>query len=239
MPSVARRIIEHVKVRYPTLAWRARNAAALVPWYAGRMRGGWDTDRFDETFWRGAEVGDWDAFARTILRHFPARAVLDVGCGGGRLLQAMRDADPVLRLQGVDASGPALRLARSRGLDVVELDFAGASSDDVDAAAEALGDFDLAVCLEVAEHFPAWHAGKLMRLLARYPTVVFSAAHPLQGGVLHVNEQPAEHWIARFHALGLDLSARDEAFRRDVAALDLPPWYAANVHAFERRAGPG
>jgi len=53
--------------------------------------------------------------------------------------------------------------------------------------------------------------------------------------VLHVNEQPPEHWIGRFRALGYVLARENDAFRREVAALDLPSWYAANVNAFARR----
>ena len=106
----------------------------------------------------------------------------------------------------------------------------------VDAFARGLGRFDVAISLETVEHFPAWHSGKLLRLLAGCaPVIVFSGAQPLQGGVLHVNERPVEHWVQRFGEMGFDLSPHNEAFRADVAALDLPPWYAANVNLFVRR----
>jgi SAM-dependent methyltransferase len=233
MPSPLRRLLQRVKVRHPALYWRTRNAAALAAWYVDRARPSAHSP-YDDVFWNGAEVGDWDGFARTILGHFPVRSVLDVGCGGGRLLQALRTADPTLRLKGLDASAPALERARRRELDVQPLDLVGLAAGDVASAARALGGFDLVVCLEVAEHLPSWHAPKLLDLLTRFPTVVFSAAHPLQGGVLHVNEQPAEYWIRRFARRGYSLSGRDGDFRAGVAALDLPPWYAANVHAFSR-----
>jgi SAM-dependent methyltransferase len=233
MPSPLRRLLERVKRRHPALYWRTRNAGALAAWYADRARPA-DESPYDDPFWDGAEVGDWDGFARTILHHVSVRSVLDVGCGGGRLLEALRTADPTLRLKGVDASAPALERARRRGLDVQPLDLVRLRAGEVASAAEGLGNFDLVICLEVAEHFPAWHAPKLLALLTRFPTIVFSAAHPLQGGVLHVNEQPAEYWIRRFAERGFPLSARDGDLRADVAALDLPPWYAANIHAFAR-----
>lgn len=233
MPSPLRRLLDRAKSRHPALYWRTRNAAALAAWYAGRVRPAADSP-YDDRFWDGAEVGDWDGFARAILHLFPVRSVLDVGCGGGRLLEALRTVDPTLRLKGADASAPALERARRRGLDVQPLDLVSLRAAEVPAAARALGGFDLVVCLEVAEHFPSWHAPKLLSLLTRFPTIVFSAAHPLQGGVLHVNEQPPEHWIRRFAERGFPLSARDGGLRAAVAALDLPPWYAANIHAFAR-----
>jgi SAM-dependent methyltransferase len=233
MSSPLRRLLDRVKRRHPALYWRTRNAGALAAWYADRARPAADSP-YDDRFWDGAEVGDWDGFARTILHHFPVRSVLDVGCGGGRLLEALRTADPTLRLKGVDASAPALERARRRGLDVQPLDLVRLRAGDVASAAQALGDFDLVICLEVAEHFPAWHAPKLLELLTRFPRIVFSAAHPLQGGVLHVNEQPPEYWIGRFAERGLPLSTRDGDLRAAVASLDLPPWYAANIHAFAR-----
>lgn len=233
MSSPLRRLLDRVKGRHPALYWRTRNAGALAAWYADRARPAAGSP-YDDRFWDGAEVGDWDGFARTLLHRFPVRSVLDVGCGGGRLLEALRSVDPTLRLKGVDASAPALQRARRRGLDVQPLDLVRLRAADVPSAAQALGDFDLVVCLEVAEHFPAWHAPKLLALLTRFPAIVFSAAHPLQGGVLHVNEQPPEYWIRRFAERGFPLSARDGDLRAAVAALDLPPWYAANVHAFSK-----
>ena len=56
--------------------------------------------------------------------------------------------------------------------------------------AHRIAAFDLALCLEVAEHIPSWHSGKLLTMLAGARRLVFSAAVPNQGGQLHVNEQP-------------------------------------------------
>jgi hypothetical protein len=53
-------------------------------------------------------------------------------------------------------------------------------------------------------------------------------------GALHVNDQPAEYWIRRFAERGFPLLAHDGGLRAAVAAPDLPPWSAANVHAFSR-----
>ncbi|HEX6748125.1 MAG TPA: methyltransferase [Longimicrobium sp.] len=238
---ILRGALDAAKRRAPGTYWRVRTAASLAAWYAQRAR---DRIRpasatpFDEDFWRRNETGDWDGFARAILRRFPAASALDVGCGDGKLLAAMRRASPTLRAMGVDQSPAALERARARGISTRALDLAGTSVRGTDALARELGSFDLAISLETVEHVPAWHSAKLLRLLAACaPAIVFSGAQPLQGGVLHVNERPPEHWIARFRNLGYDLAPENDALRADVAALDLPPWYAANLNAFVRRGG--
>lgn len=59
--------------------------------------------------------------------------------------------------------------------------------------------FDLALCLEVAEHLPAAKADALVQNLCRLSDVVlFSAAIPHQGGTDHVNEQWPGYWSEKF-----------------------------------------
>jgi len=63
--------------------------------------------------------------------------------------------------------------------------------------------FDLAVCLEVAEHLPPKRAAGFIADLARLaPIVAFSAAVPGQGGVQHLNEQWPEYWADLFGECG-------------------------------------
>ncbi|HEX8694944.1 MAG TPA: class I SAM-dependent methyltransferase [Longimicrobium sp.] len=236
LPRGVRPWLEAGRRRFPRAYWRARTVVSLAEWYAQRLRERFaseDATAYGGGFWEQHQAGDWDGFARAILRRFPARSVLDVGCGDGKLLAAMLRADPSLTVLGVESSPAALAMAAARGVPVRELDLVRLRRRAVASAVP--GDFALATSLEVAEHVPAWHSGKLLRLLARSPVVVFSAAQPNQGGTLHVNERPVEHWVRRFGRLGFAVAPENAAFRRDVAALDLPPWYAANVNAFVRR----
>jgi hypothetical protein len=108
------------------------------------------------------------------------------------------------------------------------------SKSDAQAFAKAHGPYDIALCLEVAEHLPAWHGDKLLDVLMCGRTIIFSAAHPNQGGTRHVNERAASHWIEKIAARGYRLSPLDDALRSDVAALKLAPWYAQNIHAFDK-----
>ncbi len=77
--------------------------------------------------------------------------------------------------------------------------------------------YDLALCLEVAEHLPASAAASFVAQLSRLaPVVAFSAAIPGQGGLGHVNEQWPQYWEALFAECGY----------RFVDALRLPMWRA-------------
>ena len=61
--------------------------------------------------------------------------------------------------------------------------------------------FDLAVCLEVAEHLPPTSAEQLVETLVGLSDVVlFAAAIRHQGGTHHVNEQWPCDWADRFRA---------------------------------------
>ena len=94
-----------------------------------------------------------------------------------------------------------------------------------------LGRFDLAVCLEVAEHVaPAAAEPFVAWLVSLAPIVVFSAAVPGQGGEGHVNEQPPAYWRDLFagHRLGGSGALRwgiwDDA--------RIAPWYRQNLLVF-------
>jgi len=235
--SAARRILNAARRRFPAAYGRARRVSSLprglAAWYAQRLFG--FAESYDEEFWDFHQGGDWDGFARVLLAHAPARSVLDVGCGDAKLLAAVLRAAPATRVLGVDGSPAALAAARARGVATRTLDLSSVRRAEVEAEARALGSFDLAISLETVEHFPPWHSGKLLRLMACAPVVAFSAARPGQGGTMHVNERPVEHWVRRFRRLGYTLAPRNDGFRTAVAELDLPSWYADNINLFVRR----
>ncbi|HET7464283.1 MAG TPA: class I SAM-dependent methyltransferase [Longimicrobium sp.] len=237
--SLRRAVLDAARRRFPAAYERTRRMAAIprgvAAWYAHRLRHGGREEPYDERFWDYHAGGDWPGFARVLLRHAPARSVLDVGCGDGKLLAAIAGVAPGTRVLGIDGSPTALGVARKRGVETRALDLAAVGRRGVERVAQEIGSFDLAVSLETVEHFPPWHSGKLLRLAAVAPAVVFSAAQPDQGGTLHVNERPVEYWVRRFRRIGYDLSPANDAFRGEVRALDLPPWYAANVNLFVRR----
>ena len=170
-----------------------------------------------------------------MIEYVRLRSVVDIGCGHGLTLEGFARVDPTLQLRGFDDSDAGLTRARRRGLTVDRLDIVRISRAEAATLARKLTAFDAVLCLEVAEHLPPWHSGKLLTIVTAADHLVFSAAHPQQGGTFHVNEQPAEYWITRLGKRGLRLSRDDEEFRRKIAGLDLPRYYTENVHLFERQ----
>ncbi len=79
------------------------------------------------------------------------KAVLDVGCGGGVLAEAM--ARRGARVTGIDLSEKALKVAQLHRLESgLEVEYASASAEQY-AEAHA-GEFDVVTCMEMLEHVP-------------------------------------------------------------------------------------
>jgi len=126
---------------------------------------------YDEVF---SELGFFD-YTQTNLKYFRGWMygdVLDVGCAGGGLLQALRDGGYDGRLIGVDISKVALNEATRRGLEVVwgdvekRLPFPDRS-------------FDTVVCGHTLEHLR--HPGEAFSELKRVCRGALIVLIPLQG----------------------------------------------------------
>jgi SAM-dependent methyltransferase len=91
--------------------------------------------------------------------------------------------------------------------------------------------FDIAICLEVAEHLSPGRAGSFVAELCQLaPSVVFSAAIPGQGGAGHLNEQWPGYWTRLFAEHGYPAS---DALRWQLWAHPLiEPWYRQNLIVF-------
>lgn len=63
--------------------------------------------------------------------------------------------------------------------------------------------WDLAICLEVAEHLPEASGPLLVDGLSKAKAVLFSAATPGQPGVNHINCKPHDYWHLLFERHGL------------------------------------
>ena len=88
-----------------------------------------------------------------ITQHVPLRdkAVLDVGCGGGILSEAM--AATGARVTGIDLAEASLQVARLHALETQHtIDYRLISAERL--AAEAPAQFDVVTCMEMLEHVP-------------------------------------------------------------------------------------
>lgn len=167
------------------------------------------------------------ASARTVvplvLQLFPAKSVVDVGCGSGTWAKAYLDAGcDVLGIDGhVVGDGqlliPAERFERH----------------DLAQRLALPRRFDLVNCLEVAEHLDPSRGPTFVADLCRLAdVVVFSAAVPGQGGTHHVNEQWPSYWIPLFEKNGF---AALDCFRWQIwNEPSVAWWYVQNLFAFVR-----
>ena len=129
------------------------------------------------------------AIVDLVLQYLDPKSVVDVGCGTGTFLQEFEKRG-VATILGLD--GPATKAAF--GPD--ESNFLAVN---LAEPVELTRRFDLALCLEVAEHLPAGSADLLVETLTDLaPVVLFSAAHPAQGGQGHINERWPVYWQRRF-----------------------------------------
>lgn len=123
-------------------------------------------------------------------------SVIDVGCGEGSWLKAFADSG-VRRIHGLD--GPWVNIDRL----VISAHCFHAT--DLACLERSNTRYDLALCLEVAEHLPKAGADRLLEFLTSVADVVaFSAAIPAQGGTGHVNEQWQSHWRKLFVQRGYE-----------------------------------
>lgn len=134
-------------------------------------------------------------FTQRLLSVFGKRSYLDVGAGTGRFAEALRAAGA--RADACEWSAYGRREAAKRGMFVAPFELA---DDPVTGPDPSV--YEVAFCLEVAEHVPPALGDKLVGYLAQAPTVVFTAAPPGQGGTAHINEQPKDYWEKRFAMAG-------------------------------------
>lgn len=230
MPSVIARVKRLYRDHVPE---PVRHSKA-VRWVKGFLPYRWfpHDALYDHTYYERTVEGPAAASAATmadsIVASFAPGSAIDIGCGTGALLAALRDRG--CRVFGLEYSEAGLAYCRSRHLDVRQFDI----------ESDSFGDgrsFDIAISMEVAEHLPERVADRYVGLIAlSAPTVMFTAAPPGQGGSDHVNEKPREYWIEKFRATGFsyDAATSSELADRWRSSGRVASWYVDNLMVFRR-----
>jgi 2-polyprenyl-6-hydroxyphenyl methylase/3-demethylubiquinone-9 3-methyltransferase len=79
------------------------------------------------------------------------KKILDVGCGGGILAEALSDAGAIVT--GIDAAGPGIEIAKLHAQDNNKsINYMESTAEDLLNSSEEK--FDIVTCLEVLEHVP-------------------------------------------------------------------------------------
>ncbi len=188
-----------------------------------------ELEAVDYEAWLAGSTESAEAAVPLILEAVAPASVVDVGCGLGHWLAVVKEhgVDDVL---GYD--GPWVDRSR---LLVAPREFAVA---DLDEPLPVERRFDLALCLEVAQILQPERAEPLVEaLVALSDVVVFSAAVPGQGGILHENEQWPQYWAELFADHGYVASDpfRLRLWERD----DVSWWFRQNLVCYSTRRSAG
>ena len=162
--------------------------------------------------------------APLVLKHYQAKSLADIGCGRGAWL-------PEWQRAGV--------------ADYIGIDGEYIDRDEVLISPVRFATYDLTkrfdigrrirsrCSLEVGEHINPQDTDTFVDNLCRHAdAILFSAAVPGQGGVLHVNEQDYAFWRQRFSARGYRLFDFVRPNLRSHRQVE--PWYRYNSLFFAR-----
>ena len=167
------------------------------------------------TFYQYQDAADYNWLMPEVLRHetiqalalgkllyefFQPKSVLDVGGGPGIYLVPFKELGcEVYCIDGAPEGGRCLALNEFELVDLRN----GWSPHRY---------FDLALCIEVAEHLQPEHAPRLIETITKSaPLVFFTAARPGQGGEGHYNERDKFYWKDLFARHGFYEHSRNEA----------------------------
>ena len=140
---------------------------------------------------------EYNIIADILVSRLQFSSVIDLGCGSGFIIARLRELGK--EVCGVDGSVEALKAAPASVKESITLR-------DLTAPLY-LGQYDLVVCTEVAEHLEEEFAEIVVDNICANAKhlIFFTAATPGQGGHYHVNEQPHSYWIEKFSRRGFEL----------------------------------
>ena len=136
-----------------------------------------------------------------IYNVYQPKSVIDFGCGNGDLLSWFyRRNIPVMGIEGTDNCRESAVIPQIliKTIDLRE-------------PILTYVPYDLALCLEVAEHLEPEYAPILVDSICKCSLrVIFTAAIPGQGGNHHVNLQEKKYWITLFSSMGFKQNEQAE-----------------------------
>ena len=188
---------------------------------------------YSRRFYEGQSAGSLTS-AHVVLselhKTIPFKSAVDVGCGVAPWLKVAIElgAERALGMDGdyVERDGLLVDPSLFQPCDL--------ETGSLTAAVGDTGPFDLAICMEVAEHLSSHRATSFVaELCALSDLVLFSAAIPGQGGTNHINEQWPSYWSRLFHANSFDCfdALRPRLWERE----ECEWWYLQNVLLFAKR----
>lgn len=167
---------------------------------------------------------DYQAVSEAILELYQPDSVIDFGCAVGGHLEVFYEAG--CTIQGVEAHPAAIENALVPAEYIHQHDLRNSYLTDKR--------FDIALCIEVAEHLPKASADILVDSLCNASdTVIFTAASPGQSGEHHINLQPKKYWIDKFEERGMIYKPKVVSQLRSKMDLEIAYWISDNLMVFE------
>jgi len=195
----------------------------------------YDSHFFSNNRAEGLRHAEWFMPLLEGLFHF--KSLVDVGCGTGHFVRWCLDRGiSAIGMEGADAAIAHSLIPN----DVWHLDlrtsWPGAAS----------RQFDLTLCIEVAEHIEEEYVNIFVDTLCSLSgTIVMTAAPPGQGGEHHVNEKPQEYWqsLMALRGYGFDF-AKTTALKEGVMAarangFHVAPWLPGNLMCYRKATVAG
>jgi 2-polyprenyl-3-methyl-5-hydroxy-6-metoxy-1,4-benzoquinol methylase len=186
---------------------------------------------YDQKFFQNTlklEADSAVAAVAVFYEQFKPKSVIDIGCGCGIYLKYF--AERGVEIIGYDGSPAALK--ESLVGDKIKIF-------DLARPLRLEKKFDLALCLEVAEHLEEKDADTLVETLINLSnTIIFTAAVPGQGprSIGHINEQWPEYWIAKFVSKGFTFQEKLTArLKEKLKDKNVVWWLTQNLMIFSRQ----
>lgn len=153
------------------------------------------------------------------------KSVIDMGCSIGFCVDFFIEKH--VYVVGTDGSSAVLIYAKNPSKIIIE--------DIRQPQKPPVYPFDLALCIEVAEHIEPEYADIFVENLKGQGQILFfTAAKPGQNGTSHVNLQPKEYWIKKLKKVGYRYNlSHTTSIRHALEEMNLgTPWIVENMMIF-------
>lgn len=185
---------------------------------------------YDQKFFNNTlrlENSSVKAFADILIEHFAPKSVVDIGCGIGLYLAEFK----INNIEIFGCDGAPAAISGSLIADKIKLH-------DLCQPLKLNHQFDLCLCLEVAEHLEPTSGQTLINTLTNLAkTIIFTAATPGQGpkSIGHINEQPPAYWHKLFEQKNFILNKKlTEKIKREMGEAKIVWWLTKNLMIFEK-----
>jgi hypothetical protein len=170
-----------------------------------------------------------EEFLSHLFKYYKPKSLVDVGCGRGAWLKVAQNLG-VNNLLGIDGKWNKEKLIlKNTKKSKVKFIYKN-----LNHFFKAEKKYDLAICLEVAEHLNSSSAVNLVKSIINLSNaIVFGAAYNMQGGVMHINEREHSYWGKLFlnnNFIVFDIF-RPNLWKRN----NISFWYRQNTFLFIKK----